>query len=181
LTDELARDLEALAQRGHPYWPWEQMLRAMRVHLPVLSHVYCVCSRQSLPQAMDFKRIVKQYQVFAEVTLHIVYHGDQSPTVVDEYPPVDGSKVDEPAGFDFEDFDQLAPAIRRLIGRLMGQRRRRIVDRGGLYRRSESDQRGGGDGDVRFRSRRAIRADRWEQEACSVMMSCWRSDIWTCR
>jgi hypothetical protein len=121
LTGDLDSDLEQLAQSGRPFWPWEQMLRAMRVHVPVLEHVYCLCSQESLPQAMWFSGIVQRYESFRGATLHIVYHGHQSLCIVSAYTPIAEYKSKDPAGFDFEDYDQLAPAIRRLIAELTAQ------------------------------------------------------------
>ena len=121
LTGDLDVDLEHLAGRDGTYWPWEQMLRAIRAHLPVLCDVYCVCSQKSLPQATLFGRIVKSYRSFDGVSLHKVYHCRNGLCVVAASRNIAQEPSEEPAGFNFEDYDQLAPALRQLITDLIGQ------------------------------------------------------------
>lgn len=123
LTDDFDNDLAKLLQKARPYWPWEQMLRAIRVHRPQLQAIYCIGSPESLPQAMNFRRILEHYDLLKHCRFELVVKAEGGHRLLSSYT---SRETPDPAGIDFEDFDDLAEAVRWLIAELRG---RKIDDR----------------------------------------------------
>jgi hypothetical protein len=112
LTGNLDADLAALLEwKGGPPWPWEQMLRAIRVHRHVLRSVYCLCSRESLPQVMNFRHLLDYYQLLSGCQFWIVTQNSE----LGEY---HAREERDDSGLDFENYDQLVAVLASVLQKL---------------------------------------------------------------
>jgi hypothetical protein len=112
---ELGADLEMLRVSGAPYWPWEQVLRAIRPHLNSLRGLYCVCSPESLPQAPRLVEILRQYGITVPFSVVVSLKGGGY-RYWELTGGSDGAKASADfEGIPFEDFDLLSGAMRWLL------------------------------------------------------------------
>lgn len=126
LTWDLKADLERLAEdkrlrkaRGERpiHWNWEQPLRGLyhgRKSDGPLKRLILICSHESVCQLHLFARLVRRYESLRELTIEALVpdgHGVQLLVVEDH-------KWDGHWGWNFEDFDEMWPAVSQLIEHL---------------------------------------------------------------
>ena len=114
---------EEQKKQGKPplFWSWEMPLRAIFYHIknahnPILQQIIIVCSKESLLQYPDFKKILDKYLKNSDINIKLLLKTDTQETRLDSYNNNTGLN-----GINFENFDDLSKHLHNVIDKLVKQ------------------------------------------------------------
>lgn len=115
LTDDIENDVQVMekikVENPRQQWRWEMPLRAIKHHTGTLKQVVLVCSDESIKQAHWFYQVVRRYLEFHDIEVMVLLNDASG--AVRLTPCTDQQR--RTGGWDFEQFNSLATAIRELF------------------------------------------------------------------